>query len=584
MTFKLQKKIKTFLPSEYQPTLNIKDFIVDKTESKRENTDSKLSSPIEEISLDVLFVGAGPAGLAGAIHLSQLIKESPLKGIQIGVLEKASSLGGHNLSGALLQPSPLKQLFPKLPLSEFPFRGGAFKKDNFYFLTKSRAYPLPTPPTMKNKGAYIASLSEVVRWMGGKAEDLGVNILTSCPAQALLMEENHVVGIRTSASGLNHKNQPTPNYLAPVDIRAKVTLLAEGSRGSLTQAYLEKQKISSPAPQIFSLGVKELWRTPNTLKTVIHTMNWPLPSLCFGGSFMYPMGKNLISLGLIAGLNSPYQDLDVHTQLQKLKNHPLFKSHLKGGEIEEWGAKTIPEGGFHSLPEKWHGNGVLILGDSAGLVNVPALKGIHYAMQSGIYAARSLFQAFQKEDFSETQLKSYDHTLRKSYVIQDLKKARNMRMAFKEGLWKGALKASFMILTGGRFPKAQGSCYTSDAKETRKLLLEASSKKSLSSSHKTSFHKNKNSLFVTHSEGVYLSKNKTRDDIPSHLRLMNPKATPEDVQNFYIRLCPARVYERNEKDEFIVNAPNCIDCKATDILGPRWNPREGGSGPNYRLM
>lgn len=590
--------MKNFVPSHYQPSLNEENFILEKEKMKKQEglavpQDSKSSfeetnkDPIEEIQLDVLFVGAGPAGLAGALHLAQLVKNSPShEEVEIGVLEKASSLGGHSLSGAIIQPRSLKELFPGLSLKEFPFRGGKLKKEALYFLTKSKAHCLPRPPNLKNKETYIASLSELVRWMGQKAEALGVNLFTSCSAEYLIMDKSQVLGIRTSSSGLDRMKKPLSNYNPPLDIKAKVTVLAEGSRGLLTQAYLKKQKISSLSPQIFSLGVKELWRVPKSFNKVLHTLNWPLPSLCFGGGFMYPMGENRISLGLLVGLDAPYQNLDTHLLLQKFKSHPFIRSHLKGGEVEEWGAKTIPEGGFYSVPEKLYGHGLMIVGDSAGLVNVPSLKGIHYAIQSGIYAAQSLFQALKEKDFSENSLKTYDQTLRNSYVMKDLEKVRNVRAAFKRGLLKGMLKSYFMILTKGRFPRGKNEKnLLKDAQELRFLYLNQKKNKetNLSSSEQKEFKSSKDSFFLESSKAVYLSKNKTRDDIPSHLKL-SQKPLPKPVEDFYIHLCPAGVYERNEKNEFVVNAPNCIDCKATDVLGPRWTPREGGSGPNYRLM
>ena len=594
--------MKSFRPSDYQSPIEHKDFLLDKSAQKKpgeekafeqtsppdsfSSTEDFYKTPIEEVPLDVLFVGAGPAGLAGALHLAELVKNSlPGEEIEIGVLEKASSLGGHSLSGAVIQPRSLQELFPNLSFKDFPFRGGELKKEAFYFFTKSKAFPLPLPPHLKNQGTYIASLSELVRWMGQKAETLGVNLFTSCSAKALLMDGDQVLGVRTSPSGLDRNQKPTFQYSPPLDIKAKVTVLAEGSRGLLTQSYLKKQKISSPSPQIFSLGVKELWRVPKSFDKVIHTLNWPLPSLCFGGGFMYPMGKDRLSLGLVVGLDSPYKNLDVHSLLQKFKTHPFIRHALKGGEVEEWGAKTIPEGGFYSVPEKLYGHGVMMIGDSASLVNVPKLKGIHYAIQSGIYAAKALFQAIKEKDFSETKLKIYDQTLRDSYVMKDLKKVRNVRATFQGGLLKGLFKSFFMILTGGAFPKGKKKNSLTDAEHSRSLHLNLKeNKKSSSDSSKDKNPPNsKGSLFLEASHGVYLSKNKTRDDIPLHLK-WTQKTLPKEVEDFYIHLCPAKVYERNEKGDLIAKAPNCIDCKATDVLGPRWTVREGGAGPNYKLM
>ena len=602
---------KPFTPSEFQLELNLKEFLVRRDDKKDDNNNkSPNKTSIEEMPLDVLFVGGGPAGLAGAIELSQMIKREGknLDEIQIGVLEKAAQLGGHSLSGAVIHPSSLQELFPNLSLEDFPFRGGVVKEEKMYFLTRSLAFPLPSPSVMKSKGCYIASLSELVRWLGKKAEDLNVHVFTSFSASALLMEKGRVVGVRTKASGLDRKGEKTRQFNPPIDILAKITVLAEGSRGLLTQAYLKEKDISSPSPQIYSLGVKELWRTPRNLNKVIHTMNWPLAKFSFGGSFMYPMGKNLTALGIVVGLDSPYQDLDVHQCLQELKKHPLFKKQLEGGEIQEWGAKTIPEGGFYSLPNKLHGDGLLIIGDSAGLVNVPALKGIHYAIQSGMFAARAIFKALKEKTYSSEILKLYDEWLRESYVIEDLKKVRNMRMAFKKGLYRGLFKASLMTLTGGHFPREKILKHHSDANQIRTLRLDhlshfnslrdqgrigrrvdrlndlsnLSDLNSTKETNATKESKGMNYFSLKKSEAVYFSKNKTRDDVPLHLKLLTENL-PDEVKEFYAHFCPAQVYEK-EGRQFKVNAPNCIDCKVTDVLGPRWTPREGGTGPQYHLM
>jgi electron-transferring-flavoprotein dehydrogenase len=300
---------------------------------------------------------------------------------------------------------------------------------------------------------------------------------------------------------------------------------------------------------------------------VIHTLGWPLARDTFGGSWLYPMGDDMVSLGLVAGLDYKSSNLDVHGQLQNLKNHPLVKNVLEGGELVEWGAKTIPEGGFHSLPKKISGPGILICGDAAGMVNVPALKGIHYAMKSGLLAADTIIEALKSKNFSADFLKVYDEAFKKSYIYKDLKKVRNIRQAFiNSGFWMGSMKAALMTITNCAFPpqKPQDHEDADSSKIFEKPLSYQGLKKV---------------------DGVYLSGNKTRDDIPSHLTVgMEPESdiTPA-LADFYASLCPAGVYER-QGDKLVVNAPNCIDCKATDVLGPRWEPREGGSGPNYTYM
>ena len=520
----------------------------------------------EAVPMDVVFVGAGPAGLAGAIELAKLVKEDNENGggigdVEIGVLEKAGSLGGHNLSGAVVNPMALKMLFPEMDAKDFPFRIPV-PGDAVYMLSENGSTRIPTPPTMHNTGNYVASICEIVRWMGEKAEEMGVNMLMGFPADSLLMRDGAVEGVRTTPAGLDRDSQPGGQYMPPTDIMAQVTVLTEGTRDPLAQAYMKAQDIESESPQIYALGVKEVWRLKKAPDSVIHTMGWPLPKDAFGGSFFYPMGEDMAALGLVVGLDYRQSALDVHKMLQQMKEHPLFKSYFEGGEIVEWGAKTIPEGGFHSLPKRLHGNGLLMAGDCVGMVNVPSLKGIHYAMLSGIYAARSAFKALKAKDTSATQLAGYDQLVKDSVIHKDLYKVRNMRQAFKSGFYVGGAKAAMMTLTGGAFP---GGCgHKEEDGEEWKDVTEGQKGTGLSKV-----------------DAVYLSANKTRDDIPSHLAV--GKDVPPHVADFYTHMCPAGVYEM-QGDQLVVNAPNCVDCKATDVLGPRWRPREGGSGPNYTVM
>ncbi|RME15781.1 MAG: electron transfer flavoprotein-ubiquinone oxidoreductase [Bdellovibrio sp.] len=537
-----------FKPSDYQLPLDLQKFIA-----------SYEGPSDEEVPLDVLFVGAGPAGLIGAISLAQKAKAAG-KELEIGVLEKAESIGGHSISGAIINPVVLKQVFPEE--KNFPFRN-LIKGEQVLFLTDNGKFPVPTPPTMHNKGLYSASLCEVVQWLGKKAEELGINLLTGFPAHQLLMDGDQVKGVRTTPSGLNKDGSLSNQVMPPTNITAQYTVLCDGSRGLLTQVYLEHQKISSPLPQIYALGVKEVWKTPHPPQKVYHTMGWPLPSDAFGGSFLYPMGKDMLSIGLVVGLDYKPHNLDVHYLLQKMKTHPFFKPFLDGGELLEWGAKTIPEGGYHSLPETLTGPGILIAGDAAGFVNVPALKGIHYAMESGRLAAQAIFKAIESN--TPNAIDEYNQLLKDSFIYKDLYKVRNMRQAFKDGLYKGGFKAALMTLTNGAFPSS-----------TPKVLPDAEEPKFI---NPKPFVEEQGIKKV---DAVYQSANKTRDDIPPHLSAK--KDIPKEVAEFYTHMCPAGVYEVNESGELVINAPNCVDCKATDILGPRWEPREGGSGPNYRFM
>lgn len=421
---------------------------------------------------------------------------------------------------------------------------------------------------MKNHGNRVASICEVVRWMGEKAEELGVNVFPGFPVESLLVEGEAVRGVRTAPAGLDREGNPGSGYTPSMDLTGRVTVLSEGTRGFLTQGWMQWQGLSSTNPQIYALGVKELWEVARPLDRVIHTLGWPLPHDAFGGSWIYPMGEDLVSLGLVVGLDYRQARLDVHMLLQQFKEHPLVREILDGGEMVEWGAKTIPEGGYYSVPERRHGAGLVVVGDAAGYVDVPSLKGIHYAVQSGILAARSIFRALKEDDTSEAGLRTYTEAVDRSFIMKDLYRTRNMRLAFKSGFYRGGMKAGLMTLTGGRLPGGRIQV-EEDAAEPRDLDAPPPA---VRPDGDRTFSK---------VDAVFKSGNTTRDDIPSHL-IVGEEISPE-MAEFYTHICPAGVYER-EGDGLVVNAPNCIDCKATDILGPRWTPREGGSGPGYRRM
>jgi electron-transferring-flavoprotein dehydrogenase len=550
----------TIVPARYQPDLPLDRFIL------------KEAPGAEAVPMDVIFVGGGPAGLSGAIELARLVKKDKEAGgglgdVEIAVLEKAETLGAHCLSGAVVNPVAFRELFPDLKPSELPL-GPPVTSERVYFLTGSRALRIPTPPTMRNHGFHVASLCEIVRWLGEEAEGLGVNMFTGYPADALFVEGSAVVGVRTTASGLKRDGSPGSGFTPPTDVTARITVLSEGTRGSLTQAWQKWQEVGSDNPQIYALGVKELWETKRPLDAVIHTMGWPLPADAFGGSFFYPLQPNLVALGLVVGLDYRDAGLDVHVLLQRMKLHPLFRPYLEGGEMVEWGAKTIPEGGYYAVPRRRHGDGLVVVGDAAGFVEVASLKGIHYAMQSGILAARAIFAALKQGDTKAAALAPYDRAVDESFIMRDLHARRNMRLVFqKAGLYAGGVQAAVMSVTGGAFPGGRIRSER-DADMPRRV----GTAEPFAPDRKLTFSK---------LDAVFKAGNATRDDVPGHL-VVAPDV-PGDVAELYQHMCPAGVYER-QGDRLVVNPPNCVDCKATDVIGPRWTPREGGSGPRYRKM
>jgi len=548
------------IPAKYQPPLPLDRLLLP----------VGVEGAGDRMELDVVIVGAGPAGLACAIALAQLARRAgEHTELNIGVLEKADALGEHSLSGAVVNPRSFRELFPDLKDADFPFRTPV-TREAVHLLTTHHAPRIPVPPTMHNGGNYIASLCEIVRWLGEKAEALGVNLFTGFPAASLLTQGARVAGVRTAATGLDREGRPLATHQAPNDLVAKVTVLAEGTRGMLAQAYLEWQHVVAENPQIFALGVKEIWETKEPLDSIVHTLGWPLPQDAFGGSFMYPLEPRLVALGLVVGLDYRDATLDVHALLQQMKLHPLFRRQLEGGEMVEWGAKTIPEGGYYSVPARRSGEGVAILGDSAGLVDVPSLKGIHYAIQSGIFAARVIFGALTAGDTSATRLAEYDRLVNDSFIMKDLYRTRNMRLAFKDGFFAGGAKATLMSLTGGRFPG--GKIAVPRDADVERRLTPASRPGLPAPDGRLTFSK---------VDAVFKSGNATRDTIPTHLVVGSD--VPTALAEFYTHLCPAGVYEVVQ-GRLRVNPSNCVDCKATDVVGPRWTPREGGSGPKYKRM
>jgi electron-transferring-flavoprotein dehydrogenase len=526
-------------------------------------------SDSEPVEVDVLVVGAGPAGLAAAIRLGQVAPE-----LSVAVLEKGKRPGAHLVSGAVVRPGPLRELVGE----DFPSYGEV-PGEAVYFLTRSRAVRVATPPTMRNHGNVVVSLSELGRWLAGKAEAAGAMLLPETDAQQLLVEDGRVVGVRTGDKGRGRGGEELGRFEPGSEVRARVTLLCEGTAGHLTGAALSHFGLEGSSPQVWALGVKEVWRVPQPLRRVIHTMGWPLRSGSrfreFGGSFVYPMGDELVSLGLVVGLDYRDVELSVHDLLQELKTHPFVRGLLEGGERVAWGAKTIPEGGFVALPRAFHTPGLLLCGDGVGLVNVPALKGIHYAVESGRLAA---------EAAASGELDAYDRALRESFVWRDLRAVRNMRQAFAGGFWRGSVSAGLATVTGGRVPSA-------DRPTERDADQEL-----IRTDRAASYPAADGQLTFDKLSSVYLSGNRTRDDQPNHIRVQTE--VPRALAELWARMCPAQVYEveggtaeveggtaggDDDLAMVVVTPSNCVQCGAITAKGGRLTPPEGGSGPEYSL-
>jgi electron-transferring-flavoprotein dehydrogenase len=555
-------------PSNFPPPFSTADYVAEPTDPAD-----------ERIEVGVLIVGAGPAGLACAIRLGQLIEESPeiaerLGDVPVAVIEKGKQPGSHLLSGAVVDPRALRRLFGnRLRMDELPSYGEV-PGESVYLLTKHAALPIPPPPPMRNHGNWIFSLSQLGRFLGERAEQGGAMILPETAAQKLLVSHGRVVGVRTGDKGRNRDGGELGNFEAGSDLVAKVTVLAEGTQGHLTGVALDRFALRGDEPQVWELGVKEVWKVAKPLKRVVHTMGWPLRTNKkyreFGGSFIYPLGDDMVTIGLVVGLDYRDASLSVHDLLQELKTHPKIRKILEGGERLEWGAKTIPSGGFHSLPSKLHAPGLLLCGDGAGMVNIPRLKGVHYAIESGKLAAEAAFRALERGGTPATALSSYDDAVRDSFIWRDLYEVRNMRQVFQRGFYVGGALASAMTVSKGRV-------------EAGRMPAEPDADQPLLDSN-VSYPAPDGKLTFDKLSSVFASGNKTRDDQPNHIKI--ERRVPREVAELWAHMCPAQVYEVGaEEGDGTVRvelAPsNCVQCGAITAKGGRLTPPEGGSGPEY---
>lgn len=543
----------------------------------------------ERLEVGALFVGGGPAGLAGAIRLAQLIGDDAellerLGEVPIAVVDKGATMGAHQLSGAVVNPGPLQELFPETPLESIDGHVAPVQGEAVYLMTKRRALRLPTPPPFRNHGNHIFSLSRLTRWMSERAEELGVMLIPETAADRLLVENGAVRGVRTGDKGRGREGEELPNFEPGAELHAQTTVLSEGTQGHLALAAMEHFKLEND-PQVWALGVKELWKVREPLDKIIHTLGWPLRTGSqyqeFGGSFIYPMDDQTICIGIVTGLDTRDAEYSVHDVLQEFKTHPMIRKLLAGGERIAWGAKTIPEGGHWALPTRLAIPGAMLTGDSAGMVNVPKLKGVHLAMRSGMLAAEQIYAKLKAgATLAEAQLDAYDTAVRTGEIGDDLFRSRNMKQPFTKGFFIGGALVNMMEATGGKIP---GSKWKLHRDSDADLFLGGRSRTYPQPDGKLTFDK---------LSSVFLSGNKTRDDQPDHIRV--EKELPRSVAVGYVSMCPAAVYELGEDvpmdgnpDEIVtmhVNPSNCVHCGAITAKGGRLTPPEGGSGPEYTAM
>ncbi len=558
----------------------------------------------EQLEADVVFVGAGPANLAAALHLSVLLqkhnqqvrdgdKPGPaLEDLTIMVIEKAKTLGAHTLSGAVVDPKGFDELLKDFPEHSPPYDCEVWD-DALYLLTSGRALRSRfTPPPLNNHGYHVASLGRLVRWMGELCEENGVEIYPEFPATELILEGQAVGGVRIGDKGRDSKGQPKPNFEPGIDLLAKVTVLGEGVHGTLARQAFQRLGLDRKSQhQLYAIGVKEIWEVPSgpAPGLVYHTLGHPLGLEDFGGGFIYTMENNLVDLGFVVGLDYRNPSLDCHQLLQRFKTHPFVAEMLQGGKPVSYGAKAIPEGGYYSMPEL-QGDGVLVVGDSAGFLNAQRLKGIHLAIKSGMMAAETILDALQTGDFSSKTLAGYQKRFEASWAHDELRKVRNFRQAFQKGVLPGIFHAALQFVSGGRgirdpFPTQPGHARM---EMLSKYFGNGERPDSVAFDGELTFDK---------LSDLFLSDTAHEEDQPCHLKILEPDLCSNRCTREYgnpcQHFCPAHVYEMVPEDggrsqRLQINFTNCVHCKTCDIMDPyqviRWTPPEGGGGPDWKNM
>ncbi|KAI9882383.1 MAG: hypothetical protein M1823_005869 [Watsoniomyces obsoletus] len=550
----------------------------------------------EKDEVDVCIVGGGPAGLSAAIRLKQLAQAAGHDDFRVLLLEKAGEVGAHILSGAVIEPSAIDELLPDWRAPDNPSRfehATEATGDRMRFLTQKSSIPIPAPPQMHNQGNYILSLSQFTRWLGERAEDLGVEVYPGFAASEVIYQaDGSVRGVATNDQGLSREGQPKSTFQRGMEFHARITLFAEGCHGSLTKQVIKRYDLRRDSqPQTYALGVKEVWEVrPEHFRKgqVVHSMGYPLPADTYGGGWMYHFGENLVSIGLVVGLDYPNPWLSPYGEFQKMKHHPLYRSVIEGGKCIAYGARALNEGGFQSIPKVAFPGGALI-GDTAGFLNVPKIKGTHTAMRSGMLAAEASYAAITSGDASTIFLYDYEDRLRASSIWRELKEVRNMRPSFHTplGLYGGILYSGLeAFVLRGKAPwtlKHHGADHTS----TRPA----------DASRKIEYPKPDGQISFDILTSVSRTGTNHEEDQPVHLQVRDLQEHAQldwpryrGIEN---RFCPAGVYEYFEDESqplgvrFNINAQNCIHCKTCDIKDPsqdiNWSTPQGGEGPQYSV-
>ncbi len=533
----------------------------------------------ETMEFDVVIVGAGPSGLAAAIRLKQLSPDTT-----VCVVEKGSEVGAHILSGAVIEPRALDELLPDWRENAPPLATKA-GEDRFLFLTETKSFKLPTPPQMRNHGNYIGSLGNVCRWMGQQAEALGVEIYPGFAAAEVLEEDGRVAGIATGDMGIGKSGAPGPNYARGMELRATYTIFAEGCRGSLTKHLMQRFDLrAGRGPQTYGLGIKELWEIPKEHHKpglIQHSMGWPLDSHTYGGSFLYHWGDNLVSYGFVTGLDYKNPWLSPFEETQRLKTHPAFRGHFQGGRRIAYGARAISEGGYQAIPKLTFPGGCLV-GDTAGFLNLPKIKGTHAAMKSGMLAAEAVAEAMA--DGRAAEPVSYEPKFRASWLCEELYKVRNVAPGFEKwGMWGGFIHAAIdSVVLGGRAPWTLKHAHASNEGMQHASLATP-----------IEYPKPDGVLTFDRLSSVFISNTNHEEDQPAHLQLRDPSVAIDvnwkQFRSPETRYCPAGVYEivgaETDTPKLQINAQNCVHCKTCDIKDMtqniNWVTPEGGGGPSY---